>query len=288
MQHLSKMINFRRLHCGDGKDGGPILAHLLPAVALLGLLLAVAGAPAMAQYSPAPGMALVPAGVFRPLFPATTETNAVQVKTFYLDVEPVTVGEYLEFVRANPRWQRSQIKKIFADEFYLKNWASDLTPGTNIPPNSPVTHVSWFAAKAFAQWKGKRLPTLAEWEHAAAASNDRPDGKDEAGFMQQVLEWYTTPNSPVQVVGRGQSNFYGVRDLHGLVWEWVLDFNTAMLTGDSRTDSGGLERGLFCGAGSQGGNNLADYPAFMRLGFRSSLQASYCVHNLGFRCAKDL
>jgi len=68
----------------------------------------------------------------------------------------------------------------------------------------------------------------------------------------------------------------------------VVDFNTAMLTGDSRADSGGLERGLFCGAGSQGARDAADYPAFMRLGFRSSLQASYCVHNLGFRCAKDL
>jgi len=76
--------------------------------------------------------------------------------------------------------------------------------------------------------------------------------------------------------------------LHGLVWEWVLDFNTQMVTGDSRADNAGLERGLFCGAGAQGARNVENYASFMRFGFRSSLEARYCVHNLGFRCAKDL
>jgi formylglycine-generating enzyme required for sulfatase activity len=75
--------------------------------------------------------------------------------------------------------------------------------------------------------------------------------------------------------------------LHGLVWEWVADFNTAMVTGDARGDTG-LDRQLFCGSGSQGARDVQNYPAFMRYAFRSSLKASYCVHNLGFRCAKDL
>ena len=243
---------------------------------------------AVAQNQVPAGMVLIPAGVFRPVLSASTDPNAVPVKAFLLDAMPVTVGDYLEFVQANPSWQRSHVKRIFADEFYLSNWAENLSPGTNLPLNSPVTHVSWFAAKAFAQWKGKRLPSLAEWECAAAASPDRPDGEHDAAFRQLVLQWYTTPNSPLRSVGLGQPNFFGARDLHGLVWEWVLDFNSALLTGDSRTDSGGLERGLFCGAGSAGARDPADFPAFMRLGFRSSLQASYCIHNLGFRCAKDL
>ena len=50
----------------------------------------------------------------------------------------------------------------------------------------------------------------------------------------------------------------------------------------------GLDRQLFCGGGSQGARDVQIYPAFMRYGFRSSLKANYCVHNLGFRCAKDL
>jgi formylglycine-generating enzyme required for sulfatase activity len=205
-----------------------------------------------------------------------------------LDILPVSNGDLLEFVRLQPRWRRSQVKRIFADESYLKSWAGDLDPGANAPANVPVTEVSWFAAKAYAQWKGERLPSVAEWEYAAAASPTRADGKDDTNFTRQVLEWYSTP-APAQLpaAGLGHANFWGVRDLHGLVWEWVADFNTALVTGDARRDSG-LDRQLFCGAGSQGATDVQNYPAFMRYAFRSSLKANYSVHNLGFRCAKDL
>ena len=49
---------------------------------------------------------------------------------------------------------------------------------------------------------------------------------------------------------------YYVMQFHGLVWEWVADFNTAMVTGDARGDSG-LERSLFCGSGSQGARDVS-------------------------------
>jgi formylglycine-generating enzyme len=188
----------------------------------------------------------------------------------------------------NPRWRRSRVKRIFADESYLKRWEGDFDAGANAPTNAPVTFVSWFAAKAYAQWKNKRLPGVAEWEYAASAGPTRPDGENDAEFKRQVLEWYSAP-TPAQLppVGSGRANFWGVHDLHGLVWEWVADFNTAMVTGDARGDTG-LERDLFCGSGSQGVKDTGNFPAFMRYGFRSSLKADYCVHNLGFRCAKDL
>jgi formylglycine-generating enzyme required for sulfatase activity len=245
--------------------------------------------PAATPSTAAPAdMALVAAGVYRPAFRAATEPKEVPVRAFYLDKLPVTTGEYLEFVRANPRWRCSQVKPIFADRFYLKDWAGDLEPGANAPLDTPVTCVSWFAAKAFAQWKGRRLPTVAEWEYAAGASANRPDGENDLAFRQEILRWYTTSGAPAGHVGAGRPNYWGIYDLHGLMWEWVLDFNAAMVTGDSRADAGGLERGLFCGAGAQGARAVDDYPAFMRLGFRSSLSANFCVHNLGFRCAKDL
>lgn len=87
--------------------------------------------------------------------------------------------------------------------------------------------------------------------------------------------------------GLGRPNFYGARDLHGLVWEWVEDFNTAMVTGESRADTG-LERDLFCGAGSVGAKDTTDYAAFMRQALRSSLKANNTTTSLGFRCARDL
>lgn len=233
-------------------------------------------------------MARIPDGVYRPLFRAERDPEGIPVKAFDLDRLPVTNGDFLEFVHANPRWQRSRVKRLFADETYLKNWAADLDPGTNAPIHAPVTFVSWFAAKSFAQWKGKRLPTTAEWEYAAAASPTRSDGQNDPEFLQQVQNWYATPTaSRISNVGLGQTNFWGVHDLHGLVWEWVADFNTAMVTGDARGDTG-LDRQLFCGGGAQGVKDIGNFPAFMRYGFRSSLKASYSVHNLGFRCAKNL
>ncbi len=235
-----------------------------------------------------PGMVTISAGVHRPLFRAEADPKEIPVKSFRLDVLPVTNGDFLEFVRANPPWQRSRVKHLFADEAYLMNWTSDLDSGTNAPANVPVTQVSWFAAKAYARWKGKRLPTVAEWEYAAAASPTRPDGQNDSEFKRQVLKWYSTLGSAeLAAVGSGRTNFWGVYDLHGLVWEWVADFNTAMVTGDARGDMG-LDRQLFCGSGAQGAKDVGNFPAFMRYGFRSSLQANYCVPNLGFRCAKDL
>jgi formylglycine-generating enzyme required for sulfatase activity len=231
-------------------------------------------------------MVLIGQGTYRPLFRNAAEPKEVPVKAFYLDIAPVTTADFLEFVQANPRWRRSQIKRIFADESYLKNWAADLEPGTNAPADSPVTYVSWFAAKAFAQWKGKRLPTVAEWEYAASASATRPDGENDPALKQQILSWYTTGSSHLKSAGSGPANFWGARDLHGLVWEWVLDFNTAMVLGDSRADNT-AESGLFCGGGAQGAKDVGNYAAFMRYGFRTSLKANYCVRNLGFRCAKD-
>ncbi|HAO77421.1 MAG TPA: hypothetical protein DCQ92_00320 [Verrucomicrobia subdivision 3 bacterium] len=233
-------------------------------------------------------MAGVSNGVFHPLFRSQTDLKEVPVKSFYLDVVLVTNEKFLEFVRANPRWQRSQMKRIFADESYLKHWAGDLELGTNARPDQPVVWVSWFAAKAFAQWQGKRLPTLAEWEFAAAASPTLADGTKDAAFQRDILRWYSTPSPGVlPSVGHGPKNFWGVRDLHGSVWEWVSDFNSATVTGDARGDTG-LDRQLFCGAGAVGAKDVENFPAFMRYGFRSSLKAAYTVHNLGFRCAKDL
>jgi formylglycine-generating enzyme required for sulfatase activity len=247
---------------------------------------------ALAQEPPAAnppeGMTRVPAGHYVPLFRAEKDPKEIAVQAFLLDVLPVTNGDYLEFVRANPKWRRSQVKRLFADGEYLKRWNNDLEPGTNAPLNAPVTHVSWFAAKAFCSWKDKRLPTTEEWEYAAAASPTRVDGEKDTNFVQQIRTWYSTPMpETLPPVGRGQTNLFGVRDLHGLLWEWVADFNTAMVTGDARGDTG-LDRQLFCGSGSEGAKNPGNFPAFMRYGFRSSLKASYTVHNLGFRGARSL
>jgi len=259
------------------KSGPILVAALLPALPAIGL----------AQMLPA-GMARISEGTFQPFFATATDPKEIRVAAFNLDILPVTVADYLEFVRANPRWQRSQVKQIFADESYLKNWAGDLEPGEKVSSNSPVTYVSWFAAASYAEWKGKRLPTVAEWEYAASAGVTSPNGAKESGFNRRLLTWYSTASlERLPEVAKSNTNFWGIHDLHGLVWEWVADFNASMVTGDARNDTG-PDSSLFCGAGAQGAKDAANFPAFMRYGFRSSLKANYCVHNLGFRCAANV
>ena len=79
------------------------------------------------------GMAPLPAGRYTPLFRTEKDPKDIAVPAFFLDVLPVTNGDYLEFVRAHPKWRRSQMKRLFADVEYLKRWAGDLEPGTNAP-----------------------------------------------------------------------------------------------------------------------------------------------------------
>jgi formylglycine-generating enzyme required for sulfatase activity len=233
-------------------------------------------------------MVLIPAGDYTPLIRSKDEPERVRVAEFWLDERAVTNREFLEFVRAHPQWRRSAVSPLFADTEYLSDWAGDLELGSRAPANAPVVRVSWFAARAFARAHGKRLPTTAEWERAASAGFSSANGAAEPGFTASVLAWFARP-SPTTLpdAGTGRANFHGARDLFGLVWEWVDDFNTSMVTGESRADTG-LERDLFCGAGAAGARNPSDYAAFMRAGFRSSLRANYAVPNLGFRCAADV
>ncbi len=231
-------------------------------------------------------MALVGAGEYTPLFEATSGPKEVQVDAFYLDVRPVTNADFLAFVSANPNWRRSQVKALFAEDGYLRNWAGDLDLGTE-PSDSPVVYVSWFAARAYATWVGKRLPSTDEWEYVASASADHADGRRDPEYRRAILEWVSKarPN-PLPAAGAGAPNYWGVRDLHGLVWEWTGDFTSSLVTSDSRATADSNSK-AFCAAGAVGASDFEDYAAFLRFGFRGGLEARYAVPNLGFRLARD-
>lgn len=228
-------------------------------------------------------MAEVPAGVYVPLY--TTDKTPRPVDAFQLDSLPVSKRQFLAFVKANPRWQRSKVASLFADASYLKDWQSDLEPSGDL--DTPVVHVSWFAARAYAQSMGKRLPTVDEWEYVARANATKADATDDSQYNQLILDWYAQPShvaspKPAQMT----ANFYGVKALHGVIWEWTEDFNNAMVTGESRGDSG-IDRKLFCAGGALSATDVRNYAAFMRFAFRSSLKGTYSTVTLGFRCASD-
>ncbi|MDE3084577.1 MAG: hypothetical protein KGJ37_05070 [Verrucomicrobiota bacterium] len=71
-------------------------------------------------------MVRIPAGHYTPLLRDKDDPATVPVAAFYLDVRPGTNAEFLEFVRANPSWHRSQVSPLFADGGYLGNRSGDL------------------------------------------------------------------------------------------------------------------------------------------------------------------
>ncbi|MEO5618782.1 MAG: formylglycine-generating enzyme family protein [Candidatus Eisenbacteria bacterium] len=258
--------------------------------ALAGLLM-LAEPVRAARATPPPRMVRIPAGSYLPLYsppPADAGTNSLPARrkpvvAFLMDVRPVTNAEFLAFVREHPEWRRSRVRPLFADAGYLRHWSDDLVPGDLALANSPVVNVSWFAARAFLNAHGKQLPSVDQWEYVAAASESRRDASRDSTFLDRLRRWYASPSpSRLPAVGTTFRNFYGLEDMHGLIWEWTLDFNSALVTGESRGDNS-LERSLYCGAGAAGATDFKNYAAFMRFAFRSSLQARYGVANLGFR-----
>ncbi|WP_323027733.1 formylglycine-generating enzyme family protein [Gelidibacter japonicus] len=215
------------------------------------------------------------------------DSTVVEVKDFDLDKYPVTNEQYMEFVRKFPEWQKSNAKKIFADGMYLRNWKNNFELNDGADLKSPVTYVSWFAAKAYCDCQGKRLPTMDEWEYAAMADETTKDARIKKSYNEKILSWYEAPRSNENQIGQNPKNYWGVYDLHGLVWEWTSDFNSVLLSGESRKDKDG-DNNLFCGSASLGATDLMNYAAFMRYAFRGSIKANFAIKNLGFRCAKDI
>lgn len=194
---------------------------------------------------------------------------------FSMDPHQVTRSQYLEFVREFPEWRRGNVSPLYAEPGYLRSWINRDQP--NSPLSAPVTEVSWFAARAYCEWKGQALPTINQWELMAAANEASKDASKSGEFRQRILDWYGRPSSgPINSVMSGYKNVYGIWDLHGLVWEWNEDFNSVIIDPQA------------CGAsGDDKKSDRTDYANFMRFAFRSSLKGNTTVKNLGFRCVRN-
>ena len=229
-------------------------------------------------------MVTIKGGTYIPLY--GRDSLPVTIDDFEMDVYPVTNEAFLEFVKEHPKWQRSKVLKLFADKNYLVQWHSDNALGPNQSMNAPVTNVSWFAAKDFCECQGKRLPTVDEWEYVAMSNERLKDARILKTYNEYILSWYEKPKTFNNEIGSTFKNYWGVYDLHGLVWEWTLDFNSVMVSGESRKDVDN-DSDLFCGSAAIGATDLMNYAAFMRYAIRGSSKAHYTMKNLGFRCVRD-
>lgn len=229
---------------------------------------------------------LIPGGRFESVLPPAPDVKSVQVAPFLLDTALVSNAEFADFVRRQPQWGRARVARLFADQGYLRHWDSDTAPGAAIA-RQPVTQVSWFAASAYCEARGARLPRWHEWEFAAAASETRPDARGDPHWRQRILDWYSTSARGVLPdAGASVPNFHGVRDLHGVAWEWVEDTGGMLVSNDSR-EQGDPSRDRFCGSGALSFEQKENYAMMMRIAMLSSMRASYTSNSMGFRCAAD-
>jgi len=234
------------------------------------------------------GYVRVPGGNFTTVLAYEDARGPLRIAPFAMMRRPVTNAEFLAFVKAHQAWRRDSVAPVFADAGYLTHWQGpvQLMPGAQ--PAQPVTRVSWFAAAAYCEARHARLPRWEEWEYVAAADVLRRDARADPAWRERILAWYARPSSSaLPPAGAGASNAYGLRDLHGVVWEWTEDYSALLVSADNR-NQGDPDRSRFCGAEALSVADPEQYAVLMRVALLSSLGGSDTTMNLGFRCVKEI
>jgi formylglycine-generating enzyme required for sulfatase activity len=196
-------------------------------------------------------MACVPAGSFTiglktcDFQGCEKEVNggSVNLPAFWIDTTEVTNAMFQQFTTATGFV--TEAEQVGSSEVYGQalpvsgaNWKFPQGPGNSIAglDNYPVVQINWYAANAYCQWAGGRLPSEAEWEKAARGTDGR------------LWPWGNTPPS-AQLVNAADSSLpmpqgrkdqndgyrytapvgsfpagaspYGVLDMAGNAWEWT-------------------------------------------------------------------
>jgi formylglycine-generating enzyme required for sulfatase activity len=236
-------------------------------------------APPAAEVKPADttevpeGMVLVTAGPFTMgsnsgeglITNDATPQQMVTLPAFYIDKTEVTNAEYKKFCDATgnpvpPHWK---------DGTYAEGQAQ-----------MPVRWVNWWEAQAYAAWKGKRLPTEAEWEKAARGTDGRvyPWGNQRA---PENIVWDQKGPQPVGSRPGGASP-YGALDMAGNVFEWVNDWYDAYPNSNAKVPQFGTTYKVIRGGAFDGAAH--ETKTYHRSVTRPSSRSEW----IGFRCAQSV
>jgi formylglycine-generating enzyme required for sulfatase activity len=182
--------------------------------------------PGQSWKSPVDGklMTWIPPGTFQMGSPSSEPgrdvgetTHRVTIDSgFWMDTTAVTNAEYRRFVEAQTAWSIARLSSLTYQGKYLRNWRGTRPPESET--EHPVTAVSWYAARAYCTWAGKRLPTEAEREYATRAGTTSAYWWGDAfdGTRANANRRGTEPVGQTPRV-----NPWGLADMSGNVWEWT-------------------------------------------------------------------
>ena len=275
-------------------------------------------------------------------YPDERPTHVVQVKSFEIDATEVTNAQFSAFVDATGYVTRAErglpeaeydhlpaefrragsavfVKPLDSDNVNPASWWEFVDgahwrkpegPGSSIDGRGaiPVTHIAYEDARAYAKWRGRRLPTEAEWEttarsglkHAKYAWGDTPpDALDQAAAntwqgIFPYINQQTDGHDGVAPVGCYSPNAFGVYDMIGNVWEWTSDpyypdrisiSNVAAAKGGYDPSQPGAAVGVI-----KGGSFLCaeNYCVRFRPSARQSQELTFSASHIGFRTVADI
>ena len=225
------------------------------------------------------------------LFQDEVPKHSVTIDDFYIDRYPVTNAEFKKFTDFNPEWRPERISRTLHNGNYLKHWKE--RDALKTKAHHPVVNVSWYAAAAYCRWVGKRLPTEAEWEHAARGGlnalfpwGDQPVDATRANFSGSGIGT-TSP------VGHYPANRYGLFDMAGNVWQFLADEWTPYpFTPQRNPVAGGnlfLDGSAFLQVRTRRvirGGSFGGAPVNLWVEYRDSHPPDGAREFVGFRCAK--
>jgi len=222
-------------------------------------------------------MVLIPAGSFTMgtnLLASEWPPHKVYVDGFYMDKYEVTNGDYYKFLEAK--------------DYYLPLFWNSVAYHSGLRfKNRPVIGVSWYGACEYCKWKGKRLPSEAEWEKAARG-----------GLKGKKYPWGNVPDmifanfasaKGSKVVGSYKPNGSGLYDMAGNVWEYCQDYYQmyyyrSLKKGKETKNPKGPDEGTYRVV--RGGSWYFGYHQ-TRVGYRGWFTPAEGSFDVGFRCVRS-
>jgi formylglycine-generating enzyme required for sulfatase activity len=164
-----------------------------------------------------------------------TQHRVTLTKNYYMSKYEITNAQYAEFLNAEGIGSTGAKATVQGGETLIEasrgiyDWG--LHHNGRWEPvagyeNHPVIYVSWYGAKAYAEWAGGDLPTEAQWERAARGGvENMPFGIGDGTLLTDAMANFN--NYRTMAVGSysDYANAYGLYDMHGNVSEWCLDSN---------------------------------------------------------------